>query len=483
MKKRVETKTKFEANTRSEGPTHPSRIASSSHLIRSQSPPSFFCRGLGGGTAGRKQIVHHLHFADFSAHLADATTALQKEFDARTLPFESFVTWRNFVRICKDDPLLGDRPPSGEVTGGSDGFRRRGRPPTGGRPPIPPPSASAGSGLRQRTLDGVLGITGRKGADNMDLSTTDRGNCGSGGSWPGKAAVEGAGLSSTGSSTLLEKAIEPGANAAPDYSGDDECCIVEAVLGGDSTPCAPGAGGAERGRIDGVASSSSAVPASHRGRVLLGKRGIGDGREVGGGAGNQSCGGRDSSGIHSSKRQRPSDGEDGGKLQASSTKRKVRSLASCDVGEKDAINSCEGHGGSNVARSCGGSKQPSRTRISGMTSPCSAAPKASSSGAGGSSCMGHLAALPQKEGGGAASVSSVDVRGNNSSWGEVVDLSEDSPRQAPPLRAPMPRPESPSTWHQQRESRSEAGLGASGGGAEDDGVVLDVCSSDDDFSL
>ncbi|CAM9779394.1 unnamed protein product [Ectocarpus sp. 13 AM-2016] len=470
------------------------------------------------------KVVHHNDFAAFSAYLANATQSLQRQFEARSLDFESFFTWQNFIRFSKGQVPLTPKSAAAAAAAGKAAAAakaarggRRGRPPTSamagvcGRPPLA--LRPAGDGLRQRTLDGVFGVA-RRGEDVARGSSEAEGDC---------AAVGGArGREETGesrapkSASTWEGAIDidgfPDPGSASDSS--DGCSVVEVVSrpvdggGGTGSGSSTGSGsgstsGSKRkaapaaavgtssssiagGGVSSAAAASSAIrtspitlspskpgtaAASSR-SVLHGGAGAEDsplpttlGRRGGGQSGSV-----DRNSSRRSKRPRPPDegccdGDDASSPLQSSAQgisggggsewggvegtrnKKARSLSFVLDDEDDNKKDGGGRGGDGDLPQANGSGSAS----------------GSGDGKGSGSSLGSLP----------PTASRLVVGGGG---GGVVDLSLDSPS------PPVPPRSRPRTAVSPPRPSSSSGGGISGG-AGTDGIVLEACSSDDEFAL
>ncbi|CAN0509239.1 unnamed protein product [Ectocarpus sp. 12 AP-2014] len=473
------------------------------------------------------KVVHHNDFASFSAYLADATQSLQRQFEARSLDFESFFTWQNLIRFSKGQvPLTptsaAAAAAAGKAAAAAKAARggRRGRPPTSavaggcGRPPLA--SRPAGDGLRQRTLDGVFGVA-RRGEDGASGSGDAEGSC--------AAAVGGVrGRDETADSraskaaSTWEGAIDIDGSPDPGSASDssDGCSVVEVVVrpidGGGASGSGSSAGsgsgstsGSKRKAVPAAASgtssssiagggvSSAAAASSVRrispitlspsepGTAAASSRSVlhgGAGAEdsplpttLGRGGGVQSGSvGRNSS--RRSKRPRPADegcrdgdgassplqccaqgisgggGSEWGVVEGTRNK-KARSLSFVLDDEDDDQKGGGGRGGDGDLRQANDSGSASgHGGGKGSGSPCGSLPPAASR--------------------------SVDDSGGGG--GGVVDLSLDSPS------PPVPPRSRPRTAVSPPRPTSSSGAGESGG-AGTDGIVLEACSSDDEFAL
>ncbi|CBJ28823.1 ERCC4 domain containing protein [Ectocarpus siliculosus] len=477
------------------------------------------------------KVVRHNDFAAFSAYLADATQSLQRQFEARSLDFESFFTWQNLIRFSKGQVPLTPKSAAAAAAAGKAAAAakaarggRRGRPPTSaaaggrGRPPLA--SRPAGDGLRQRTLDGVFGVA-RSGEDGASGGGEAEGNCPAVGGARGRE--ETAESHAPKAASTREGAIDIDGSPDPGSASDssDGCSVVEVVVrpidggGGSGSGSSAGSGsgstsGSKRKAAPAVAAGTSsssiagggvssaaaaaaaassvsrtspialspsepgAAAASSR-SVLHGGGGAEDsplpttlGRRAGGQSGSV---GRNSS--RRSKRPRPADeGSRGGDGSSSplqscaqgisggggsewggvegTRNKKARSLSFVLDDEDDDRKGGGGRGGDGDLRQANGSGS------------------ASSSG-GGKGSGSSFGSLPS-----AASRSVHD--GGGGGVGGVVDLSLDSPS------PPVPPRSRPRTAVSPPRPTSSSGGGVSGGTGTD-GIVLEACSSDDEFSL
>ncbi|CAB1110412.1 unnamed protein product [Ectocarpus sp. CCAP 1310/34] len=474
------------------------------------------------------KVVRHNDFASFSAYLADATQSLQIQFEARSLDFESFFTWQNLIRFSKGQvPVTptsaAAAAAAGKAAAAAKAARggRRGRPPTSavaggcGRPPLA--SRPACGGLRQRTLDGAFGVA-RRGEDIARGSGKAEGDCAAVGD--ARVREESAESRAPKAASTWEGAIDidgsPDPGAASDSS--DGCSVVEVVVrpidggGGSASGSSAGSGsgstsgskgksapaaaaGTSSSSTAGGGVSSAAAASSVRrtspitlspsepGRSATSSRSVlhgGEGAEdsplpttlARGGGGQSGSVGRNSSSRR--KRPRPADegsrdgdgassplqywaqgiksgdGREWGGVEGTRIK-KARSLSFvCDDEDDDQ----KGGGGR------GGDSDLRQANSSGS---------ASGSGGGGKGSGSSLGSLPP------AASRSVDDGGGGGGGG-VVDLSLDSPS------PPVPPRSRPRTAVSPPRPTSSSG-GAVSGGAGTDGIVLEACSSDDEFAL
>lgn len=168
------------------------------------------------------------------------------------MAFESFWTWQNFVRFCKgQEPLTPDAAAAANAAAAAKAAAkvarggRRGRPPLAeGRPPLPPGGDAAGPGLRQRTLDGAFGITGRAGG-GPGIGGNSGSRVAAGDARAARIAGGGEGAGSSGLEECRYKAageyFPPNSGSASDSS--DGCSVVEVRGGGKAARLTPGGGG------------------------------------------------------------------------------------------------------------------------------------------------------------------------------------------------------------------------------------------------
>lgn len=465
-------------------------------------------------------MVHHNNFAAFSAYLADATQSLQRQFEARSLDFESFFTWQNLIRFSKGQVPLTPKSAAAAAAAGKAAAAakaarggRRGRPPLASRP--------ASDGLRQRTLDGVFGVA-RRGEDGASGSGEAEGNCTAVGGARGRE--ETAESRAPKAASTWEGAIDIDGSPDPGSASDssDGCSVVEVVVrpvdggGGSGSSSSAGSGsgstsgskrkaapaaaaGTSSSSIAGGGVSSAAAASSVRrtspitlsplepGTAAASSRSVlhGGGRAAEDsplpttlgrrGGGHSGSVGRNSS--RRSKRPRPPDegfrdgdgassplqscgqGISGGGVSEwgisgdveGTRNKKARSLSFVLDDEDDDQKGGGGRGGDGDLRQANGSGS------------------ASGSGGGGKGSGSSLGSLPP------AASRSVDDGGGGGGGG-VVDLSLDSPS------PPVPPRSRPRTAVSPPRPTSSSGGGVSGG-AGADGIVLEACSSDDEFAL
>eukprot|EP00752_Nemacystus_decipiens_P011970 g10611.t1 len=446
------------------------------------------------------KVVRHRNFVEFSAYLADATTALQRRMDEGTLGFDNFSTWQNFVRHCVDE------------RGGRGAGRGR------------PPPAEVRSGLRQRTLDETLGVAGRA----RGPSASRNGGEGDGGA-QGVAGSRASGASAGASvpAVAVEGSASGGANDVVsiddddddnhDSDGDDDCSVVEAVgdaarpdaFGAASSAGGNGGGGGRRGGSSSSSSSSSGGGGSRGKRKATAEAGCSPFTIAAAGGYSPAAAAappakvRRAASLALSSPSKPatttassqgstpptggaSDAQAGGsrsgwvglnpsriskwpRLSDESGGGMGRGGLSADTGIAPGGSSGKGEGGGGSGTVGVGAKTRSLSFADDEAKDEPDGPGIGSVGSGG------------RGGGGGGSGASALRRGNASLPASscpaeaVVDLSADSPSPPPPPRSQQQRQQQDS----QRRQRNEPGDSRKWGGS----VVLACSSDDDDFNI